>query len=70
MDTGVLSPQIKGLGHEADHSPPSSAEVKNDGAIPPFRHASSLRSAYLIKHIENFTFIGIYNLCSSFMHRN
>jgi hypothetical protein len=23
------------LGHEADHSPPSSAEIKNDGAVPP-----------------------------------
>jgi hypothetical protein len=25
----VLSPGVKQLGHEADHSPPSSAEVKN-----------------------------------------
>jgi hypothetical protein len=25
---GALSPVIKGLGHEADHSPPTSAEVK------------------------------------------
>jgi hypothetical protein len=28
----------KGWGHEADHSSPSSAEVKNGGAIPPLPH--------------------------------
>jgi hypothetical protein len=28
---------------EADHSPPSSAEVKNDGAIPPLPHMSPWR---------------------------
>jgi hypothetical protein len=27
---------VKQPGHEADHSPPSSAKVKNGGAIPPF----------------------------------
>jgi hypothetical protein len=26
---------VKQQGHEADHSPPSSAEVKNGGVIPP-----------------------------------
>jgi hypothetical protein len=31
----ALSPGVKGPGLEADHSPPSSAEVKNGGAIPP-----------------------------------
>jgi hypothetical protein len=30
-----LSPGVKKPGHEADNSPPSSAEVKNGGAIPP-----------------------------------
>jgi hypothetical protein len=30
------APGIKRLGCEADHSPPSSAEVKNGGAILPF----------------------------------
>jgi hypothetical protein len=34
IGTGALSPGIKWLGREADHSPPS-AEVKNGGAIPP-----------------------------------
>jgi hypothetical protein len=38
-------PGVKQLGCEADHSPPSSAEVKNGGAIPPTPHMSSLYSA-------------------------
>jgi hypothetical protein len=38
---GALSP-----GQEADHSPPSSAEVKNDGAIPPLPHMSSWCGAW------------------------
>jgi hypothetical protein len=32
---------VKRPGREAGHSPPSSAEVKNGGAIPPFPHMSS-----------------------------
>jgi hypothetical protein len=32
-------------GHEADHSSPLSAEIKNVGAIPPLFHMSSWRSA-------------------------
>jgi hypothetical protein len=36
---------IKRPGPEADHSSPSSAEVKNGGAIPPFSHMSAWRSA-------------------------
>jgi hypothetical protein len=36
---------VKWLGHEADHSPPCSAEVKNDGAIPPLPDMSSWHSA-------------------------
>jgi hypothetical protein len=39
-----------------DSSPPSSAKVKKIGAIPPLPHMSSWRSAYLIKHRDNFTF--------------
>jgi hypothetical protein len=30
----ILSPVVKRPGHEADHSSPTSAEVKNDGSIP------------------------------------
>jgi hypothetical protein len=33
---------------EADRLPPSSAEVKNGGAIPPLPHTCSLRDALLI----------------------
>jgi hypothetical protein len=42
---GVLSLGVKRLGREADHSPPSSAEVKNCGAVPPLPHISSWNSA-------------------------
>jgi hypothetical protein len=47
MDTGVHSAGLKGLGREADHSPPSSAEAKNDGAISSLPHTSSLRGALM-----------------------
>jgi hypothetical protein len=36
-----VSRAVKRLGREADHSPPSSAEAKNDGAIPSLPHTSS-----------------------------
>jgi hypothetical protein len=32
---GAILLEVKQVGREADHSPPSSAEVKNGGAIPP-----------------------------------
>jgi hypothetical protein len=48
--------EVKWLGHEADHSPPTSAKVKNGGAILPFPHMSSWHSAQLIKNRDNFTF--------------
>jgi hypothetical protein len=32
-------PGVKRPGHEADHSFPSSAEVKNDGVISPLPHS-------------------------------
>jgi hypothetical protein len=35
---GALSPEVKQAGYEADHSPASSAEVKNGGAILPLLH--------------------------------
>jgi hypothetical protein len=41
----ALSPGVKGRKHEADHSPRSSAEFKNGGAIPPLPHMSSCYSA-------------------------
>jgi hypothetical protein len=38
-------PGVKWQGREADHSPPSNAEVKNGGAIPPLPHMPSWHSA-------------------------
>jgi hypothetical protein len=52
MSIGALSPGVKGQGREANHSPPSSAKVKNGGAISPLPHMS---------YRGNFTFY----LCSS-----
>jgi hypothetical protein len=34
----AISPGVKYLGREADHSPPPSGEVKKCGAIPPLPH--------------------------------
>jgi hypothetical protein len=42
---GGFSPGGKAAGGEADHSPPSSAEVKNGGAIHSLLYMSSWRSA-------------------------
>jgi hypothetical protein len=42
---GALFPGVKRPGREADHSPPSSAEVKNGGAVPPLPYTSSWRGA-------------------------
>jgi hypothetical protein len=41
----AVSLGVKGQGREADHSLPSSAEVKNGGAIPPLPSTSSWRGA-------------------------
>jgi hypothetical protein len=46
---------VKRPGREADHSPPSSAEVKNDGAITPDPHTSLWLGAHSVKHRDNFT---------------
>jgi hypothetical protein len=42
---GALSLGIKQSGRKTDHSPPSSADVKNGGAIPLLLHTSSWRDA-------------------------
>jgi hypothetical protein len=36
VSTVTLSQQVRWLEHEADHTPVSSAEFKNGGAVPPF----------------------------------
>jgi hypothetical protein len=53
----ALSPGVKWQGHEADYSPPSSAEVKYDRAILPLLRTSSWHCAQLINHSDNFTFL-------------
>jgi hypothetical protein len=44
-EPGALSPGVKRQGREANQLPPSSAEIKNGGAIPQLTHTSSWRSA-------------------------
>jgi hypothetical protein len=52
---GLILLGVKRPGREADHSPPGSAEVKNDGAVPPLPHISSMAQC-LIKRRDSFTF--------------
>jgi hypothetical protein len=53
---GLFPHGVKRQRREADHLPPSRAEVKKGGPIPPHSHMSSWHSASLIKHRDNFTF--------------
>jgi hypothetical protein len=46
---GLFLRAVKRPGREADHLPPSTAEDKKGGAIPPLPHTSSWHSAQLIK---------------------
>jgi hypothetical protein len=50
---GDLTPEVKRLGHEAEHSPPSSAEVKN--AITPLPQYIFMAWC-LVKDRHNFIF--------------
>jgi hypothetical protein len=47
-------PEVKRPRREADHSPPSAAEVKKGRSIPPLQHTPSWRSVYVITHRDNF----------------
>jgi hypothetical protein len=60
VGSGDLSPGVKRMGREADHSPPPSVEVKNGQAIPPLPYMSSWHSDYLIKNRENFAFFHFF----------
>jgi hypothetical protein len=51
-----VSAEVKRQGREADHSPPSSSEVKNGGPTPPLALTSSRCGVYLINNKGNFTF--------------
>jgi hypothetical protein len=62
MDNGAGSPWISQSGREADHSRPSSAEVKNAcEVLPPLPHPSS--RVCLIKHTDNFTVLLFAWIC-------
>jgi hypothetical protein len=54
---------IKQPGHEADHSYPPTADVKNGGVIPPLPHTPLWHSARLIKDKDNFTYGGRASSC-------
>jgi hypothetical protein len=45
VGVGGSFPAVKRLGRDADHTPPASAEAKNDGAILPLPLTSSRRGA-------------------------
>jgi hypothetical protein len=63
MNTGVISQGLKRPRREADHSPPSSAEVKNAWSCTS-THQYVFMAWYLIKHRENFTFSIIMTGCN------
>jgi hypothetical protein len=48
---------VKQQGREADHSLPSSTEVKNDGAMPPLPH---MRHAIVVSYIINYMDVSIF----------
>jgi hypothetical protein len=63
MVTGADFPGVKRPGLEAYHYPPSSAEIKNSGAIFALSHMFSWNSAQLTMQVDNFTVsINIYNV--------
>jgi hypothetical protein len=55
---GALSLGVKRPGCEADHSPPSTAEVKVPGVIPPLPNTPSWRDAQL-KQRDNLRYIKV-----------
>jgi hypothetical protein len=55
--SGALSARIKQPERKAVHSPPTSAEVNKTWIYTFTPHPSSWRSAWLVKHRDNFTFI-------------
>jgi hypothetical protein len=56
----ILSPRVEQLGRQADHSSPSTAEIKNDGVIPPLPPVSLSHAVSLLKRRNNFTIITVY----------
>jgi hypothetical protein len=78
---GVLSPGLKRPAREADHSPPTSAEVKNAWSYTS-THQCVFMAWCLVKHRENFIFTLLYsefvrgldstarNIMNSYIFRN
>jgi hypothetical protein len=66
---GSLFLKVKRQGHEADHSPPSSAKVKKGGSITPHPSMSSRQSAQLIMHrdvtLSVLNLEHIINICNN-----
>lgn len=52
---GVLNPEVRRPARETDHSPLSSAYVKNGGFRPPLPDMSSRRDVYWIRYRNKFT---------------
>jgi hypothetical protein len=67
---GALSLGVKQLGSEANHSPPSSAEVKE--CMELFLHSSNMPSwrgtQLKKKHRDNFTFTFTFYICTLQIH--
>jgi hypothetical protein len=61
MYRGVFLWRESGGGSEAGHSFPSSAKVKNDGAIPPIPHITSWHRVSLFILRDSFTFTFTFN---------
>jgi len=59
---GALSLRVKWLRREADHSPPSSAEVKNTWSNSTPQYV--FMAWCLVKHRVNFTFLDNMAMCS------
>jgi hypothetical protein len=53
---GTLSQGVKRHGRQADHSPPTSAEVKKSGSIHSLPHTRSWHSASYVRHKDNIIF--------------
>jgi hypothetical protein len=56
MGTGCFYTRVKQSGNEDNHSPPSSAGVKNAWSYTPTPQYVFM-ALYLIKHRDNFSFI-------------
>jgi hypothetical protein len=54
---GLFPRGVKWPGHEADHLPPTSAELRNTWIYTSTPHTSSWRSTSLIKYRDSYTFL-------------